>query len=157
MRKGIADLYRRAQVSQAANDRYAAALATVEIKRRLGEVATAICSPVRRNGARYRALRPFASDDHALLAAVADGAFALNGLRNRDLLAKLHPGAHSPSQHRRLASRIGRQLRLLRAHRILRKVPCTHRYVVTPRGREILAAFLHAHDASINDLVRMAA
>lgn len=157
MRKGIADLHRRAQVSQGANDRYAAALAAVEIKRRLGEIGAPICKPVRWNGTRFRALRPFAPDDHALLAAVADGAFALNGLRNRDLLAKLHPGEHSPRHRRRLANRISRKLRLLRAHGILRKVPRTHRYIVTPRGREILTAFLHAHDAAVNELVRMAA
>lgn len=157
MRKGIADLHRRAQVSQAANDRYAGALAAVEIKRRLGEAGARICSPVRWKGSRFRALRPFSPEDHALLATVACGEFAINGLRNRDLLAKLHPGDHTPSEKRRLSSRMTRRLRLLRAHGIIKKVPRTHRYTVTSPGREILTAFLHAHEASVNDLVRMAA
>jgi hypothetical protein len=157
LRKGIADLHRRTRVSQAANDRYAGALATVEIKRRLGEVAAPICAPVTWKGARVRGLRPFSADDHALFAAVACGAFAINGLRNRDLLAKLHPGQHAPDERRRLSARMTRKLRLLRAHGIIRKVPRSHRYTVTPKGREILSAFLHAHEASVNDLVKMAA
>ena len=157
MRKGIADLHRRAQVSQAANDRYAGALATVEIKRRLGETAERICSPVAWKGTRLRGLRPFSPDDHALFAAVACGEFAINGLRNRDLLAKLHPGRHAPGDRRRLSARITRKLRLLRAHGIIKKVPRTHRYTITQQGREILSAFLHAHEASVDQLVRMAA
>jgi hypothetical protein len=157
MRKGIADLHRRAQVSQAANDRYAGALATVEIKRRLGDAAARICAPVTWKGARVRGLRPFSADDHALFAAVACGEFAVNGLRNRDLLAKLHSGQIAPDEMRRLSGRMTRKLRLLRAHGIIRKVPRSHRYTVTPKGREILSAFLHAHEASVNDLVRMAA
>jgi hypothetical protein len=35
--------------------------------------------------------------------------------------------------------------------------PRSHRYTITPTGREILSAFLHAHEATINDLVKMAA
>jgi len=157
MRKGIADLHRRAQVSQAANDRYAGALATVQIKRRLGEVADRICSAVTWKGARVRGLRPFSPEDHALFAAIACGEFAVNGLRNRDLLVKLHPGEHTADDRRRLSSRMTRKLRLLRAHGIIKKVPRSHRYTVTRNGREILSAFLHAHEASVVDLVRMAA
>jgi hypothetical protein len=157
MRNVFADLHRRTPVSQAANERYAGALATVEIKRCLGEAAARICAPVAWKGARVRGLRPFSAGDHALFAAVACGAFAVDGLRNRDLLAKLLPGQHAPDQRRRLSSRMTRKLRLLRAHGIIRKVPRSHRYTITPKGREILSAFLHAHQASVNDLVKMAA
>ena len=157
MRKGIADMHRRAVVSQASNDRYAGALAALEISRRLGQVTDKMCSPVTWKGKRVRGLRPFSPDDHALFAAIARGEFAVNGLRNRDLLAKLHPGRHSPEQRRRLSARTGRKLRLLRAHGIIKKVNRSHRYTVTAKGREILAAILHAHDASVDELVRMAA
>ena len=40
---------------------------------------------------------------------------------------------------------------------IIRKVNRSHRYTVTAKGREILSAILHAHDASVDQLVRMAA
>lgn len=126
MRKGIADRHRRAVVAQACNDRYASALAAVEITRRLGQVTAKMCSPVTWKGKRVRGPRPFSPDDHALFAAIAGGAFAVNGLRNRDLLAKLHPGRHSREQRRRLSARTGRKLRLLRAHGIIKKVTRSH-------------------------------
>lgn len=157
LRRGIADLHRRAQVSQAANDRYANALATVEIKRSLGESAKGICSPITWKGQRHRALQPFSPEDHALFSALASGEFTVNGLRNRDLLAKLHPGRHGIDQRRRLSARMTRKLRLLRAHGMIRKVPRSHRYMVTDKGRQILSAFLHAYQASINDLAKIAA
>ena len=96
-------------------------------------------------------------EDHAVFEAIACVEFAINGLRNRDLLAKLHPGQHTREQRRRLSARTGRKLRLLRAHGIIRKVSRSHRYTVTAKGREILSAILHAHDASVDQLVRMAA
>ena len=50
MRKGIADLHRRAEVSQAANNRYLRALASVDDTTSLGELASRLCQPARRNG-----------------------------------------------------------------------------------------------------------
>ena len=58
MRKGIADLHRRAEVSQAANDRYLQALASVENIASLGELTTRLCRPTKRNGHRVRAMNP---------------------------------------------------------------------------------------------------
>jgi hypothetical protein len=46
---------------------------------------------------------------------------------------------------------------LLRAHRILRKVPGTHRYHLTTAGRRILTALLAARQADVEQLTQMAA
>ena len=89
MRKGVADLHRRAEVSQAANDRYLQALASVEDTTSLGELAARLCRPSRHNGRRVRALNPHAPADAALLSAISRGEFTLNGFRNRDLRALL--------------------------------------------------------------------
>ena len=91
MRKGVADLHRRADVSQAANDRYLQALASVEDTTSLGELATRLCRPVRYHGRPVRAINPHASADSALLEAISRGEFTLNGLRNRDIRALLFP------------------------------------------------------------------
>src|SRR5205085_11498832 len=85
MRRGIADLHRRAQVSEAANDRYLDALASVADTTSLGELAARLCQPVRRNGRRVRALNPYAPADAKLLEAISRGERTLNGFRNRDL------------------------------------------------------------------------
>lgn len=57
MRKGIADLTRRAEVSQAINDRYLDALASCEDTSPLGELTADLCRPVTWNGRRARALQ----------------------------------------------------------------------------------------------------
>ena len=72
------------------------------------------------------------------------GEGALNGFRNRDLRAQIHPGPCSPEQTRRRAARVTRQLRMLRAHGLIRKIPRTHRYILTQKGRQLTTAFLRA-------------
>jgi hypothetical protein len=77
--------------------------------------------------------------------AISRGEFALNGLRNRDLLALLYPPASSASDKKRQSAAITRQLALLRAHDLLKKVSGTHRWLLTDNGRRIVTAFLAAH------------
>ncbi len=95
LRRGLADLYRRAQVSRAGVDRYLAALAAVADSTPLAQEAAAVCCPTRRQGRRCRALNPFGEADAQLLLAVNRGEFAANGLRNRDLRALLYPSARN--------------------------------------------------------------
>ena len=158
MRQGIADLYRRTVVAQAANERYVQALAAVSDATPLREHLQRLTRPTTLAGQRVRGLRPWAADDLAVLQAIQRGEFTLNGLRNRDLCRLLYPtSATSPAERRRRVARITRQLRLLRAHGLLRKVPHTHRYQVTDRGRFIIAAILAAHQASTEQLMKLAA
>jgi len=158
MRKGIADLHRRAEVSQASNERYLEALASLNTDQPLPELLIPVCRPVSWRGKRVRALQPWCPHDRALLQAINRGEFAINGLRNRDLLAILHPDVHtSEDAKRRAASRVTRSLRLLRAHGILRKVPRTHRYMLTTRGRNITTAILTYQNLTLEQLNQLAA
>jgi hypothetical protein len=158
MRKGIADLHRRTQVSQAANDRYLRALASVEDTTALGKLAAPLCQPATRNGRRVRPLNPYAPGDGALLEAIGRGEFALNGFRNRDLRRLLFAdAAASPHQRRRHAAAISRKLALLRAHRLIRKVPGTHRYHLSATGRTVVTALLTARNASTDLITKLAA
>jgi hypothetical protein len=157
MRKGVADLHRRAKVSQAANNRYAEALATVDTSTPLGRQVAALCEPTELNGRRVRALRPWAPADIALLRAVNRGEFVVNGLRNRDIRELLCPPTTSAQERRRQSAWVGRQLRLLRAHGLLKKVPHTHRYQLTLAARRQIAALLTAHAATADQLSALAA
>jgi hypothetical protein len=47
-------------------------------------------------------------------------------------------------------------LPLLRAHGIIQKVTGTHRYLLSPRGRQILTALQAARRASIDQLLKIA-
>ena len=158
MRKGIADLHRRAEVSQKVNDRYLDAFASVDDSTRLRELVGLIEKPVTWNGKRMRALHPFEEPDRRLLEVISRGEFAINGLRNRDLQPLLYSTlASSPEERRRRSSAISRKLRLLRAHHVIRKVPGSHRYHVTPAGRRIATAVIAASNATVNLLIPKAA
>lgn len=157
LRRGVADLPRRAQVSQAANERYLTALAVVDEKTPLSKEAQTICQPVRKDGQRYRALNPWADKDALILEAVNRGEFAINGFRNRELRALLFRTSLTQEEQKRRAGVVTRQIRLLRAHGLIRKVPGTHRYVVSQKGRRIITALLSARQADIDKLTALAA
>jgi hypothetical protein len=158
LRRGIADLYRRAQVSQAANQRYAHALACIEDTSPLSETLTRLSKPTTLNHRRVRGLRPWSGPDLHLLRAVNRGEFTLTGFRNRDLSRLLFPaGPHSLHETRRRSSSVSRQLRMLRAHGLIKKVPHTYRYLLTDKGRRIITNILLATDATPDQLSRLAA
>jgi hypothetical protein len=158
MRKGVADLHRRAAVSDASNNRYLDALAAVEDTTSLGELAARICRPTRHNGRRVRSLNPYAPADAALLTAISCGEFALNGLRNRDLRQRLFANAPaSKAEQKRQAAAVSRQLLLLRAHHLIRKVPHTHRYHLTKAGRVAVTALIAARNANTQQLTKFVA
>ena len=158
MRKGIADLHRRAAVSQAANERYLEALASVEDTTSVGELASRLCRPITRNGRRTRALNPYAHHEARLLDAVSPGEFTINGFRNRDLRLRLfNDSGASKQEQRRHAAAMTLKLALLRAHRLIRKVPGTHRYHLSRQGRIIVTALITARNANANALTNLAA
>jgi hypothetical protein len=153
LRRGLADLPRRAELSRACNQRYLDALASTTGSTPLAKLVAKVCSPTTHKGQSYRALRPWSAEDGLLCQILADGKFAINGLRNRDLRSPLN--GFGP---KKLSSQaITRRLRLFRAHGIIRKISKTHRYVLTPSGRLILTALRAAHSADVDKLTALAA
>jgi hypothetical protein len=198
LRKGVADVQRRAEVSQAANERYLEALTAVQDTTPLRQLLEPLCRPATaprrrqpraalpvspaavantrtcgagetpnpteateapaRRPRRVRALNPLAAADAALLEAVARPEFLINGLRNRDLRRLLYgEQASSPEHQRRRSAAVTRQLRLLRAHGLIHKVPNTHRYMVSKSGRCAITALLAARNANADTLTQLAA
>ncbi|MBA2686618.1 MAG: hypothetical protein H0U64_00830 [Gemmatimonadaceae bacterium] len=152
LRKGIADLHRRAEVSQKANDRLLDALAAVDDTPSVEELTADIQKHTRYSGRRVRGLRPW-GEDKALLTAINQGDFLINGFRNRDLQPLLYDAEpETPAERRRRSAAISRKLRLLRAHGILQKVSRTHRYHVTDAGRAIVVAVLTTARTSLHEL-----
>jgi hypothetical protein len=101
MRKGIADLHRRAEVSQNANERLINALASVDDSRSVEELTAPIQTHTHWGGRRVWGLRLW-GEDKELFSAVNHGEFLINGLRNRDLQKLLSSAeAESPKERRR--------------------------------------------------------
>lgn len=158
LRHGIADLHRRAQVSQAANDRYLDAFSTVDTSTPLGDLVEKVCQPTTWNGRRVRALRPWSQQDTDLLEAVNRGEFQINGFRNRDLRTLLYRSPEpTPAERRKRSARVTRLIRMLRAHNLIKRVPSTHRYVLTRFGQEIIPAMLAVQRVSLQQLRKAAA
>ena len=154
LRKGVADMARRSQLSHAANGRYLEALSAIDADTPLSRVADKLCRPVQDGrGRRHRALNPLASDDAQLLQAVSRGEFGITGLRNRDLRPALFGDAATAEERRRQAGRITRKLALLCAHGLIRKIPGTHRYLVTKEGLTAIPALLAARNATLHQLI----
>jgi hypothetical protein len=162
MRRTVADLYRRAEVSQAVNERYLAALATVKETRTVQELVQPLCQPVKEPGKRtqrkVRALNPWSAADAALLRAIGDPKWLVEGIRNRDLVAILYrEEAKDVVEQRRRSARVTRLLRVLRGHGLLQKVPKSHRYQVNETARGAIAALLAAANANPEKLAAQAA
>jgi hypothetical protein len=152
LRRTVTDLPRRAEVSRAANKRYLEALASTQVGTPLGQAAAPLCRPLTHDGQRYRGLHPFGTDA-VLLRALSRGEWTIAGLRNRDLQRLLYLGEpRDKKAARRRSSAVSRKLRLLRAHGLIRKLPHTHRYLVTEPGRAILTALVAAQEADTQKL-----
>lgn len=157
LRRGVADLHRRAELSRAANERYLSALAAAKVTTPLAQEATQVCQPVVRKGRRHRALNPFGAADAQLLAAVNRGEWALKGFRNRDLRTLLFASPKDKKEARSQTAKVSRRLALLRAHGLVAKVAHTQRWQVTKKGRRILTALLAARQADTEKLIALAA
>jgi hypothetical protein len=157
LRKGVADLHRRAEVSQKSNERYLEALASVEHDQPLGATVQPICEPTEFKGRRVRALQPLSPDDSLLLETVSRAEFAINGFRNRDLRPLLFDDVETPpTEAKRQSSKITRLLRMLRGHGLIQKVPKTHRYILTKTGRATITAIQTAKQTSTQKLSKLA-
>ena len=144
MAKGVANLYRYAEVSASANSHYLEALAVVndlgvgqsDFDRR--------CEPVFSQGRTHRALQPMGRDDQALFQAALCGEHAVRGFRNGELAERLlGPRPRDAAERRRRCGRISRRIALLRAHGLVAKVPRSRRYRVTPSGQRFMSTAIH--------------
>ena len=152
LRKTVVDLPRRAELSQATNNRYIEALTTTSAQATLSEMTDQLCRPVTVKGRRYRALRPFEMDEVKLLQAISHGEFLISGFRNRDIRIKLYGENQDAKQQRREAGKISRKFAILRAHGLIKKIQRTHRYLLTETGVKAITAILSARQASISQL-----
>lgn len=146
MGKGVANLWRYAQVVTQTNNRYLEALAQVQGKSEAIDELDRLCRCRRVNGRRFARFNPVAASDVELFRAVAVGGHLINGFRNRDITRRLYPESPMSSEEaRRRCARISRKIAKLRGHGLVAKVKNSHLYRVTKRGYRTIAAILIFH------------
>jgi hypothetical protein len=155
-RKSVADLHRRAELSQRANEHYLDALSVVDDTTPLHHLLDHVSHPTIYRGRRLRALRIGDPCDLALLKAVSRGEFATVGFRNRDLRLASSTRRRMP---RRPPTRREDQPSASPApcSRCVQKFSKTHRYKLSPKGYLLTAALFAAREAMLTQLIGNAA
>ncbi len=145
MNKGVANFYHYHEVARAANDRYLNALAVVDRPSASMHILDQVNKPARLGPRRRRGLHLLRVEEQKLFRAVLRGEHHINGFRNRDLQAVLFPTpVQGVAEQRRRTAHVSRLLHLLRAHRLIAKIPRAHRYRVTTKGEALMSAAIYA-------------
>jgi hypothetical protein len=153
MRRGVCDMFRRADVCRAANARYLQALSVVGQTAVISRVLDPVSRRITRDARPYRALRPVSAEETRVFEVVMQGRFLLNGFTNRDLRQQLLGWADTDIiLKRRQSGQITRILRLLRAHGLIGKVSKTRLYRATERGQRLMTAALRIRQTDISRL-----
>jgi len=157
LRKGVADIPLRAQVSQDINHRFETQLATLQTNTSLQEVIAGLCKGRMQSGRRIRGL-DITGKDRGLLLALSDSSFELSGITNKALRQKL--SGQMGFRHltdKQLSAKVSRQLRLLRDQGLIRKYPRQRKYGLTTKGRQLTIAVPALLNASVKELMEIAA
>jgi hypothetical protein len=157
LRKGVADIPLRAQVSQEVNNRLMDELSTFSDHTPLIDLLAPYVLGRTHQGRRVRAL-DLSGKDRLLLQAISDPSFTVSGITNAALRRKLCDTSWGAGRtEKQLSARLSRHLRLLRDHGLIRKVPNRHRYHLTDKGRQLTTALNAMLSASTEQLLDMAA
>jgi hypothetical protein len=144
MRKGVANLFRYRDVSQAANARYLEALAVVDDPSTAIRQLHSITGRKRtRNGQSVRAFNPLGEEDQRLFKALLSGDNAINGFRNRDIrerLAKTSLLRACAKDRNKQSAKVTRMLKRLHLYGLIAKIPRSRRWRLTKKGWALLSA-----------------
>lgn len=134
MGKSVFNLYRYAEVSKSANERYLGALSAVVPLHDCVKELEQLAQPVHDGQNRHSGFNPLSPEVTRVFEAVLDGAHSINGFRNKDLRNQLFSdNTRSPEEMKKTGSKITRIIRKLRAHRLISKIPRSTRYKVTEK------------------------
>ena len=139
MGKSISNMYRYAEVSKACNQRFLDAMADiVPVKSTLEEIGK-ICSPKKVDGKTVTGFNVWAPQEVLIMETVCAGRYFINGFRNKDIRQTIFPNIKDP---RKLGPKTSRLLKKLRQHGLIKKIPRSRRYTVTPKGRRVMGALI---------------
>lgn len=157
LRKSVADIPLRAKVCGEINARFIDQAAQVKDTAKVREIVASVGRKTR-DGRAVRTL-DILGKDRELLAAVADPTLAsLGGITNKALQKTLAGTEWAKGMTgKRLSARIGRNLRLLRDHGLISKVPEQRKYYLSDKGRRLTALIPAILSASTEQLTQQAA
>jgi hypothetical protein len=157
LRKSVADIPLRAKVCDEINTRFIRQAAQVKDTAKVRELVDSV-RRVTRSGRTVRTL-DILGKDRELLSAITDPTLAaLGGITNKALQKTLAGTAWAKGMTgKRLSARISRNLRLLRDHGLISKVPEQRKYYLSDKGRKLTAVIPAILAASTEQLTQHAA
>lgn len=111
-----------------------------------------ICKPAYLNNRRARALRLWDEREIKLYESISRGEYTIGGFRNKNIREHFFDKPESKEEERKMSAKITRYLFLLRDHKLIIKIPNTHRYQITKGGKENIATILKYNNVSLSDL-----
>ena len=139
MGKPIANLYRYAEISKAANRRFLDSMQdiipTKSIEKEIGKV----CSRKTVDGKTVTGFNVWEPDTFLLLETISQGKYLIKGFTNREIRTELFP---QKTNGKKQSGKMSRLLCKLRKHRLIKKIPHSQRYLLTSKGRRIIGALI---------------
>jgi hypothetical protein len=157
MNKGVCNLYHYREVALAANERYLDALLAVDDPAPAYRQVEKLTKPVIKAGRSYAGFNPASGPDVKLFQAVLDGNHLVRGFRNADIREALYTATDDPVERRRQSAAVGRLLKRLHVHGLIKKVPRSRRWLVTHEGHRVLGATVQLYHHGIPAAVAQAA
>jgi len=154
MGKSIANLYRYAQVSEAANRRYLDAVSLAEPKGESIVEIEKICNRVSSGSRIFPGMNPLSKEVEQIFLAVMNGGNHINGFTNASIRNNLFPDA--AKDDKRVRNKTTRIIAKLRAHKLIVKIPHSFRYKVTPKGVRIMSTVLAVKNLIMTDAMKKA-
>jgi len=154
MGKSISNLYRYAQVSQAANKRYLNAVSLAEPRTEFISEIEMICNRVISGNRVFSGMNPISKETERIFLAVMDGANHINGFTNASIKKSIFPGAAAGDK--KIRNKTTRIIAKLRAHKLISKIPHSFRYKVTSKGIKIMASVLAVKNIALPDTMKAA-
>jgi hypothetical protein len=149
MNKSVVNLYRYREVALAANERYLEALSVVENPAPSYRQTEKLTEPAVKAGRSYAGFNPASRSDVKLFEAVLDGNHVVRGFRNADIREALYGATADPVERRRQSAAVGRLLKRLHVRGLIRKVPRSRRWHVSPKGHGVLQGVLQLYHRGI--------
>lgn len=149
MGKSIANLYRYAEVSKAANKRFLDSMQNIIPQKSLEKEIRDVCSKKTVKGKVVTGYNVWSEETFLLFETISDGNYLIRGFTNKEIRHALY---HGKPDTPKLRGQISRELRKLRAHGLIRKVSHSRRYLVSNKGRRVMGALIETRRKTYPEL-----
>lgn len=139
LRKGISAMPRYLEIGKGCNERLISELDGVLPR---GEAVKEIEKLSKRrmvDGRSVAGLNLMNAETYSILKVIASEDYSVQGFRNKDIAPRIYPGVKNK---RKRSAKTSRLIRKLRTHGLVSKVPRASRYLVSKKGRMVIAALV---------------